>query len=276
MSPPSITVVRAGPGMTVQDRGRAGHMHDGVPPGGPLVPELFKAANDSLGNASDSAALEIPFGAAFRADAEMSVSLDGITHRLAARAELTIEPGSEAVHYLAIPGGIDVPQVLSGRGTLLVAGFGGVQGRELRSGDVLRAKSEHSSIKDVVAPPRQPDRPIRVVVGPDPFREDILQRLFESSFHVGATDRVGMRLLGTPLGTANADSPGAMPMLRGAIQLTGDGLPIVLGPDHPTTGGYRVIAVVCTDDLGELARRRTGAAVRFAPSEVRAAARAGA
>jgi 5-oxoprolinase (ATP-hydrolysing) subunit C len=268
MSGAGLTVVSIGPGATVQDLGRPGHMHEGVPPGGALVPELLIAANRSLGNSDGDPAMEIPNGARVRAEGAVVVSIDGSPHHLAPGSTLDVVPKGEAVHYLALAGGIDVPEILGGRGTLLVAGLGGFEGRALRDGDRLHARTAGPSFYSIrrVTVGAFRSQPIRVVLGPDPFPPGSVEGLFTKSFRVGSFDRAGMRLAGDRLPPSARDSRAAMPMIRGATQVAGDGSLIVLGPDGPTTGGYRVIAAVCTADQGVLARTPVGGFVRFCRS----------
>jgi allophanate hydrolase subunit 2 len=118
------------------------------------------------------------------------------------------------------------------------------------------------------SPPPAPDprAAIRIVPGPDldRFESDAFERLLVSVFHVAVqSDRVGTRLLGPPLSRADADVGASAPMVEGAIQVPASGEPIVLGPDHPTTGGYPVIATVVRRDLGALMAKAIGSIVRF-------------
>ena len=245
-------------------------MHEGVPPGGALVPELLARANAAVGNADDEAAIEL-FG---------SITLKGPRGVLVAGDDGTAselgEPGRSdpwriagagaRVRYVAVRGGIDVPAVLGGRGTLLGAGLGGHEGRALRRGDELRVGAVPERPRRHLAPPDM-DAPIRVVLGPDldRFEAGAIDTLLASTFQVSErSDRVGVRLSGpTILGSGEAVDASA-PMTRGAIQIPPSGLPIVLGPDHPTTGGYPVLATVVRASLGALGARRIGSPVRFA------------
>jgi allophanate hydrolase subunit 2 len=238
-------------------------MHEGIPPGGALIPELLVAANESLGNRAGAAALEIPASIVLRAGASMDISIDGQPRLLSAGEELIIEPGDSAARYVAVAGGIDVPTVLGGKGTLLVAGMGGHEGRMLRAGDVIRPASARAHATRRIDATADAARPIRVVTGPDEFPEAALQALLNSEFRVRPADRVGMRLVGPALPVGEPDDVPSEPMVRGAVQVTRGGGIVVLGPDHPTTGGYRVIAVVVSDDHGALSRRRAGSPVRF-------------
>jgi 5-oxoprolinase (ATP-hydrolysing) subunit C len=247
----------------VQDGGRPGRMHQGVPCGGPAVPELLGLSNRALGNRWDAPAIEL-WGSA-------SVRLVGAPGFLSVDGELTrLEPGGTAniasapgrrLRYLAVPGGLSVPCVLGGRGTLLVAGLGGHQGRPLRPGDVLPIGSP-GAIPERSSPPLQAsDGPIRVVAGPD--LPDALGELVSHTFRISSvSDRVGTRLRGPRL-QATGSQVLSTPMVRGAIQLPPGGEPVVLGPDHPTTGGYPVLAVVIRADWGRLGLRAPGAAVTF-------------
>jgi biotin-dependent carboxylase-like uncharacterized protein len=257
-----LRVVRAGPGLTVQDLGRPGLLHRGVPASGALVPGLLARANAALGNDAGDAALELFLNpATFTASERTVVSVDGEVRVVEAGAELVVRPG-RAVSYVALAGGVDVPVALGSRSTLVVAGLGGLAGRMLRAGDEVRGRRRDSRAVriDFTGPE---DAPVRVVPGPDAFSSEAIDLLLGTAWAVGrALDRTGMRLEGARLPTP-PDRPYSAPMVRGAIQVSHDGTPIVLGPDHPTTGGYPVIATVVTKDLGRLALARPGETVRF-------------
>jgi biotin-dependent carboxylase-like uncharacterized protein len=250
----------------VQDAGRPGHMHEGVPPGGALVPELLARANVAARNAPGAAAIE-SFGALSleaREDALVAFD-DGKARPLSAGTSLTIASDGARVRYVAVRGGIDVPELLGGRGTLLVASLGGHEGRALRRGDVLHA-GDAPAVD--TAMPSAPDlvAAVRVVPGPDRdrFPDEALEVLLSSSFVVDArSDRVGVRLVGPALPRLGSDSGASSPMVRGAIQVPPSGMAVVLGPDHPTTGGYPVLATVIAKDFGSLAARPPGTRVRF-------------
>jgi allophanate hydrolase subunit 2 len=250
----------------VQDGGRPGHMHEGVPPGGALVPELLARANVGARNAPGAAAIEAYGTLVLEAQDDVLVALDdGTARTLPAGASLTVACEGARVRYVAVRGGIDVPELLDGRGTLLVASLGGHEGRALRRGDALRANDSPGLD---AAMPSAPDlaATIRIVPGPDRgrFPEEALELLLSSSFLVDArSDRVGVRLTGPALPRLGSDSGPSSPMVRGAIQVPPSGMAVVLGPDHPTTGGYPVLATVIARDFGSLAARPPGARVRF-------------
>ncbi len=259
----SLVVERIGPGATVQDRGRRGLMHLGVPRGGPLDPALFDRVRASLGNAPEAAALELPWHRArFRALAPTMVSVDGDVRSLAEGEVLEVDAAPHAVRYVGLRGGVDVPFALGGRGTLLVAGVGGLDGRMLRAGDVLRAGSLVAG--DAFVLPFARDEGAAIAIHPcDDAPAELAEALVAGAFEVTArVDRVGMRLRGELPRLPHAMGV-SVPLVRGAIEATPDGELIVMGPDHPTTGGYAVVAVVAARDRGALAQRRPGAAVCF-------------
>ncbi|NPC86640.1 allophanate hydrolase subunit 2 family protein, partial [Pyxidicoccus fallax] len=141
------------------------------------------------------------------------------------------------------------------------------EGRALRPGDALPL-GEGGGTPETVAPGDALDVevPIRVTLGPDAERFDpaTVSALLTGAFTVSpASDRVGMRLKGPTLTHGDEGAGTSRPMVRGAIQVTLSGEPIVLGPDHPTTGGYPLIAAVIRADWGRLCARRPGGPVRF-------------
>jgi len=262
-----LEVLEAGGVAMVQDGGRAGFMHQGVPPGGALVPEWLAAANRSVGNGWSAAALECYGRLELRLHGRGAwVSVDGRAFQVEAGGQFSVPaPEAGVVRYAAVEGGLGVPEVLGGRGTLPVARLGGVEGRVLKRGDVLPLGAGGGPREEPgVALPLEAG--VRVVLGPDlgRFGGDAVEVLLESAFTVSPTsDRVGMRLRGPGLPLEDEGSGLSGPMVRGALQVPGSGEVIVLGPDHPTTGGYPVLAVVIRADWGRLAARRPGATVRF-------------
>jgi KipI family sensor histidine kinase inhibitor len=263
-----VLVVAAQAMVTVQDHGRPGALGRGLPPSGPLAPDLLARANAAVGNDEGAAGLEIPLGSLeIEARGGLLVSIDGEPALALAEGERLRVPATTcAVRYLAVQGGVDVPVVLGARATLPVARVGGHQGRALRRGDLLKVGTAH-------APPRpsdsgQRDDPSALDVDPGPHRERFpegaLEALLGASFRVSHLgDRVGVRLEGAAIPRDRADLALPVPMRRGAVQVTTEGTPIVLGPDHPITGGYPVLAVLRRDAQARLARLRPGDELRF-------------
>lgn len=260
----TLEIVRVVGFATVQGGDRRGHMHEAVPPGGALVPELLAAANRHAANRDDAAALEVLGRVVVRALGPLVVATDLRAHALATGDELAIASGPRRVAYLALRGGIDTPIVLGGRGALLCAGIGA----PLRTGDRVAAlATEPELIADVAADVVDDPRAIQVIAGPDrdAFAADALAALCAEPYRVlAASDRVGTRLGGRALPRDPRYVETSRPMVRGAIEVPGDGHPIVLGPEHPTTGGYPIVAVIASADLGRFFAIRLGGAVRFA------------
>jgi allophanate hydrolase subunit 2 len=230
------------------------------------VPELLARANGAVGNALDEAAIEVFGSIALRAHAAIVVASDeGTAIALAPDQTWSTSGAGARVRYVAVRGGIDVPLVLGGRGTLLVAGLGGHRGRALRPGD--RLPVGNTPPRDHAAPaPPDLRAPVRVVLGPDLERFDpsAVGILLGSEFSIDVrSDRIGTRLNGPPLPRLGPDTGSSSPMIRGAIQVPASGQPIVLGPDHPTTGGYPVVAAIIRSSLGAFGARPVGATVRF-------------
>jgi antagonist of KipI len=279
---------------TVQDAGRAEWTHLGVPESGAADPWSLAVANLLLGNAPTDAALEITVGGPTLlardggtialAGADLGARIaggrplqPGRSHRLAAGETIAFDGGrgGGARAYVAVPGGFDVPVVLGSRSTCLAAAFGGLAGRPLRAGDALRSHAGAPAHAAGIAWPDgdegEPDRDrtagvvLRVVPGRDPG----LAELAAVAWRVGpAADRVGVRLDGPRLSPGIAGETLTHGVPWGAIQLPPDGVPIVLGADHQTTGGYRVPAVVIAADRPVLGQLLPGDAVRFLEVEL--------
>ncbi len=285
---------------TVQDAGRPGYGRLGVPPSGACDPWGLAVANLVCGNDEGAAALEITVGGpALTVREACVVALGGADlravvveegRRLAVGSAHPLRPGTTlrfegaagagARGYLALPGGIDVPEVLGSRSTCLVGGFGGVGGA-LRTGDTLRPGRPG----DLAAAGRRwpgqtrlGDGPIRIVAGPhvEWFERGALEALAAAGWTVlPASDRQGVRLDGPPL-PRRADPRDLVsePVAWGAVQVPPDGGPIVLLADHNTIGGYPVLAVVARADRPALGQLGLGAAVRFTVVNVEEAQRA--
>jgi biotin-dependent carboxylase-like uncharacterized protein len=261
----------------VQDGGRTGLLHQGVPAGGALIPELLAISNRVLGNAPFAPGVELYGGLTIAAATVGLVAVDGAAVRVSPGETLQIEPPRQRrAKYLALPGGVDVPEWLGGFGTLDAIALGGYEGRSLRRGDVLRSSAAVARTTAGAGPlvweARPP--PFRVVPGPDfdAFAREALECLTTSDFAVSpSSNRVGTRITGAAIPRRTADGGLSAPMLRGAIQVPAAGEPVVLGPDHPTLGGYPVVAVLIRADQGAFCSLRPGSPVRFELIELAAA-----
>lgn len=182
---------------------------------------------------------------------------------------IQVDEADRLGRYLAVRGGIEVPLVLGSRSTLALARFGGLDGRRLMKGDRLDVGMDAGDPgrgTSVSAPRLDPPRAIRVFEGPrlDRFEEGVFERLLTEELIVSPQmDRVGTRLRCRPIERNGADAASPEPVARGAVQVTSDGTPIVLGPDAAVTGGYPIIGVIAADDLPAFSRLRPGGSFRF-------------
>ena len=270
-----ITVVRAGPLTTIQDQGRPGYAHLGVPHSGALDQRALRRANALVGNPASAAALETTLlGCALRFEQPARVAVTGAAADIKVDKVLVpagvLEVGAGSVldvgratrgvrSYVAVAGGIDVEPVLGSRSADTLSGLGPpklVNGMTLPIGtaqsDDLSA-GEGGEIADQID--------LGVWLGP---RDGWFagSELFETGYQVSPlSNRVGCRLTGTPLTRVTEGELPSEGVVLGAIQVPADGQPLIFLADHPTTGGYPVIGVV--DDVTPLAQARPGSTVRF-------------
>jgi KipI family sensor histidine kinase inhibitor len=230
------------------DHGRPGRMHEGIAPGGPLVRSAYRRANAAVGNAAGACAIELA-GACEMVARGARMRIGDVTLRDGERHTFTSGPDRRVV-YLAVEGGLDAPIVLGSRTPILAAGIG----RPLRRGD--RIAIGGALLHDVAA--ADPSDEIEVVPGPDDADVDLFAEPWRIS---SVSDRSGTRLEGQALTPSGLAGP-STPMGCGAIELTPSG-PIVLGPDHPTTGGYPVIGVLRARSRDAFFARPLGSTVRF-------------
>ncbi len=275
---------------TVQDLGRPGYQRFGVPVAGAVDQSALIAANALVGNEENAAGLECTVdGPSLRCVRTTLVGLAGADlgaivrrrdlgeWRPPASSSFLLRPGNVlsfsgrctgARAYLSVAGGLDVEPVLGSRSTYLTAGFGGFEGRALRSGDRLRALPSASFLGagQRRAEPRVEPVVLRIVWGPqdDYFTAGAKDKLVSEEFRVGtAADRMGYRLEGPTLSHRDAREIISDGNALGSIQVPPNGLPIVMLADRATTGGYPKIATVVSSDIGRLAQLMPGDSVRF-------------
>ena len=287
----AIEVLRPGILTTVQDRGRFGYQKFGVPVSGGMDEIALRVANALVGNTQGAAGLEITaMGPQLRfpADtvvaltgAEVDAALDGrpvpwyTSFRIRAGQVLDVRNCLRGLRaYLAVAGGIDVPVLLGSRSTCLVAGFGGLHGRALVAGDVLPVENPAALLSDLVdrevplaRRPRHPSSVrLRVVLGPqdDAFTDEGRHTFLESVYRVTPeANRMGYRLDGPRVAHSGAPDIISDWIPLGAVQVPGNGRPIILLADRQTTGGYAKIATVIRPDLSLVTQLRPGDAVSF-------------
>jgi biotin-dependent carboxylase-like uncharacterized protein len=299
---PSLLVTAPGLLTTIQDRGRVGYQHLGVPVSGALDPDSLHAANLLVGNAPYAGALEVAcLGPTLVVEADdIRVAIAG------ARAPVDILPdaaapsgrrvagmqtlrlrrgealrvgalGGATVLYIAVEGGFDIEPVLGSVSTDIRGGIGGWQGRAIVAGDRLPLRQMQACERaevglENVAMGLRPR--IRVIMGPqhDHFSDREIAAFFDSEYTVGpSANRMAMGLSGRNLQHCRGFDIVSDSIAPGSIQVPGDGRPLVLLADRQTTGGYPKIATVISADLPALARSPIGAKVTFEAVTIEAA-----
>jgi len=290
-----LKILSSGLHTTVQDLGRVGFQHIGVPVSGALDGFSLRLANVLVGNPQGMAALEIlGSGPRFEIAADTvrlavagvgaSLEIRGESSRgMAAGQSVTAQRGDtlqivlgrqSACCYVGVEGGIAVPSVLGSASTYVRAGLGGFHGRALQRGDFVPLKfpcaSEGAELRAPAPPATSGVEPICIVLGPqeDYFTPEAMQLLLAAEFRVSKdADRMGMRLDGPRLCHQQGWDIVSDAIATGSIQVPGSGQPIILLADHQTTGGYPKIATVISTDLPRLGRCRPDDRLRFASVE---------
>lgn len=275
-----VEVLEAGLQSTVQDYpGRPGMLRQGFFPAGAMDHFAMRAANLLVGNAQSAAGLEVVLGnVALRFHSDVTVGVCGAEAELTVDGEQAplwegraVEAGSELRVgisqgpgfrlYVAISGGIDVPPLFGSRATYTMGGLGGLDGRPLRQGDRLPVGNGSSArprrFKETSRPRYTREWELEAVAGPqaapDYLTEADMRTLFERSWTVDRnSDRTGIRLESFRFqwardggGVAGGHPSNILdnPYPVGAVNLNGD-LPVILGPDGPTAGGFVVAATI--------------------------------
>lgn len=285
MTDAQFKVAFAGPLVSIQDGGRRGMMRFGVPASGPMDRRAFAIANRALGNPAGAAGVEVSMGGLVLdcidgacslaiAGGGFIVECDGVklgswtSLPIRAGQRLTIRPGPwGSWTYLAFAGKLAAPDWLGSAATHTLSGFGGgkvVAGQVINvTNAALQADTPQPLPCPVWARPRQR---LHATLGPQDryFSADTLSDFLTQPFHTTtAYDRMGMRLRGPTLVPDAALSIPSEPILRGSVQVSGDGVPTVLLADHQTTGGYPKIATVLADDLDGFVQLRPNDTLRF-------------
>lgn len=301
----TVEVLAGGTQTSVQDYpGRLGYWAVGVPPSGPMDSRSLRAGNCLLGNPEGMAALEITLSGPtlrFNCEAVIAVTgaalpilLDGVPQpmdqslRVPAGATLALGSigGSGVRSYLCLRGGVQVPDYLGSKSTFTLGQFGGHAGRALRAGDVLELESLHDFSAGTRGEPLQLPalRQIRVIYGPhgapEYFTEAYIQTFFAAHWEVHFnSSRTGVRLIGPKPQWARSDGGEAglhpsnihdNPYAIGAVDFTGD-MPVILGPDGPSLGGFVCPVTVIEADLWQLGQLKAGDRVQFLPVDLQGA-----
>lgn len=291
MSSGALEILQPGIGTTVQDQGRVGHRHQGVPQSGWLDAPLARAAHALVGNTGDEALLELrgvgtsllvqsgPVRVALAGEIHAICQLhDGRNLQLPAWQSITLQTGerlslgfaTSSCAYMAVAGGIDLQAQLGSRSAYGRAGLEGLLGRGLLPGDALPCGAWSANLTECRAstPWVHREGPVRVIAGPqqDHFTAQALQ-LFEQTVWQATheQDRMGLRLRGdelTHINPAAADTISDA-VTPGVIQVPASGQPMVLLAESQTVGGYPKIATVIRADLPRLAHLKPGSTIRF-------------
>ncbi|WP_439862934.1 urea carboxylase [Pseudomonas antarctica] len=301
----TVEVLSAGTQTSVQDYpGRLGYWAVGVPPSGPMDSRALRLGNRLLGNNDGAAALEITMsGPLLRFNCAAVVTVTGADITLLLNDEpvpmntaLLIEPGAVlslgsiagagARSYLCVRGGLQVPDYLGSKSTFTLGQFGGHGGRALRAGDVLHLTSlvDANAGQQLIAEPLAQVRTLRVIYGPhgapEYFKPEYIDTFFATQWEVHFnSSRTGVRLIGPKPLWARADGGEAglhpsnihdNPYAIGAVDFTGD-MPVILGPDGPSLGGFVCPVTVIEADLWQLGQLKAGDKLRFEPVNLKAA-----
>lgn len=282
-------VIKPGLSTTVQDLGRCGFQRYGVPFSGAMDDYAFTAANLLVGNKPNDACLEITLlGPELEFLNETQIAITGATlsptingEKVASWRTLQICRGdvlsfgrsqSGCRAYLAVRGGIDVPVVLGSRSTYVRGGFGGFQGRRLKTGDIIEAYKTNTPLKAGFLMPHEliphysDELTVEVVLGPqsDYFTDRGMETFLSSTYTVTTeSDRMGYQLDGSPVEQKSLMDMVSDAIPVGAVQVPRSGKPIIVMKDAQTTGGYPKIAVVITPDVSRLGQVKPNNKVRF-------------
>jgi biotin-dependent carboxylase-like uncharacterized protein len=285
---PALRILSPGASTTIQDLGRFHAYHLGVPASGALDDYAHRVANWLVGNVADCATLEMAMiGACVEILGEADIAVTGARMNLRINDEparqwtsLRVRPGDRLElgfakngcrSFLAVSGGIDVPEVLGSRSTYVGGKIGGFMGRALVGGDIL-ARGDGLPLacpRSLSWMPLYPETlALRAIAGPhDQFFRQAQERFFASTFRVTSQcNRMGCRLNGPPV-ERDPEAPASIvsePVVPGNIQVPADGQPIILLKEQ-TIGGYTCIATVVTADLWRIAQVKPGDTVTFAP-----------
>ena len=295
-----IHVINPGLQTTVQDRGRIGHYEVGMPPSGAMDKYSYTVSNLLVGNNESAATLEITYlgpSLEFQEDAVIALTGGEIPPKINGKPvpmweTLAVKAGDElsfdfvkqgARVYLAVAGGIDVPQIMGSRSTYTLCGIGGLEGRQLQANDKLKIGTDDerpakvgARIEEKFIPTFSKNHEIRVVLGLCSYRltEESKERFFTIDWLVTPeANRVGYRFSGERLDFVDREQPfgaGSNPSNVvdlgypiGSIQVPDGVEPIALLNDAVTGGGYATIATIISTDLNKMGQIKTNETVRF-------------
>ncbi|KAB3531496.1 5-oxoprolinase subunit C family protein [Alkaliphilus serpentinus] len=284
-----IQILKAGILTTIQDFGRIGYQQYGIPTSGGMDLYSLELANLLVGNQATEGALEftmMPPSIAFHGEVDFAVT-GGDFQPLLNNHPITMYQTQRAYRgdilsfkglksgcrgYLAVAGGFDIPIIMGSKSTYLRGAFGGLEGKRLKDGDLLQLNKPtekpiinripHNMIPDYTVT----NRTIRVVMGPedDTFTPEGKEVFLHSQYQLtNQADRMGLRFDGPKVSHTKAADIVSGGINLGAIQVPGEGKPIIMMADHQTTGGYTKIANVISVDIPYLAQLKPGDSISF-------------
>ncbi|MFO1442365.1 biotin-dependent carboxyltransferase [Bacillus sp. Bva_UNVM-123] len=292
-------VIKPGMLTSVQDLGRKGYQQYGMAVSGAMDTYALRMANILVGNEEHEAALEMTLiGPVLFVESDCTIAVTGADLSPAVNGQLI--PMWTSIHlvagsilqfgklntgcraYLAVEGGLDVPPIMGSRSTYLRAGIGGHKGRALQTGDKLsrldildgqkrKANKLRRRLHANLIPSYSSHIQLRVVLSPqwNDFRKNSHEKFLTSKFQITSqSDRMGYRLLGTPLEVKHDVEQITEPIPFGTIQVPPGGYPIVLLADRQTSGGYPIIATVISVDLPKIAQGKPGDLISFAVVDI--------
>lgn len=290
-----LEIIQPGALTSIQDLGRKGYQRLGIAEAGAMDTISFVAANRLVGNPDNAAGLEVTivgpkmkclsdiiFGLT---GADLSAHLDevpltpGRCYEARSGQTLCFGKRSRGVRaYLSVRGGLQSELILGSRSTYIYAGFGGLEGRALKTGDTLfRLPDEglvglpRDPVPDELLVPEDGSRTLRVVMGPneDRFTEQGIKNFLESSYKVTPeSNRMGYRLDGPKISHKESPIVVSESTPLGAVQVPGQGTPVLLLRERGTTGGYTKIAFIITVDIDVVSQTFPGREIRFRAVEL--------
>jgi biotin-dependent carboxylase-like uncharacterized protein len=289
----ALEILRGGTFTTIQDLGRQGYQQFGMPTAGALDITSLRLANRLVYNDEGQACLEITvIGLRLLALRDIVIAITGgnlmpqvdgsavpmwQTVPIRRNSEISFTGVREGIRsYLAVAGGIRVPEVMGSKSTYIRGGIGGVEGRPLMRGDRLRIGSQRTGlprckVKEELIPHYGREWEARVIMGPqeDYFSRQGIEAFTSSEYTITPqSDRMGYRLQGPMIEHRKDADIISDATCLGSIQVPGHGLPIILLADRQTTGGYPKIATAISVDVYHLGQAKPGDRVRFSPISV--------
>ena len=293
-----LIIRKAGMLTSVQDLGRWGYQSSGVPVAGAMDLPALRLGNVMLGNPEGAAALEVTLlgpeievkgsGTAVFAGADLGFSVNG---KAVGSWRAVVLNDADVITFkgpkgkgcrgnLCFAGGVDIPPVMNSRSTYIRAKIGGVEGRALKVGDVIKIgepatlwnRLDGFCLPEDLDPAQDANAPLAIITGlqEDAFTEEGKKLLFESEYTITAeSDRMGCRLEGAKIEHTEKGADivsDAIPL--GAVQIPGHGMPIIMLADRQTTGGYTKIGVLTPLSMEALVQKMPGSKVRFRRADV--------